>query len=118
MVDSAARRLPQPNRLEFGFGGLAVAYSGWMPDSAAQQRPLPNRRYTLHGGLVAHHILLHLCPDGPANLVQNYRLWTVWAIGPCLNLPGKKVFSGLDHVSVLENTSWVRVLADLLRRQA
>jgi len=62
-------------------------------------------------------LLLHLCPDGPANLVQNYRLYPVWAIGPRLSLPGKEVFCGSDHVSVLENTRWVQVLADLLPRQ-
>jgi len=39
-------------------------------------------------------LLLHLCPDGPANLVQNYCLYPVWAIGLRLSLPGKKVFSG------------------------
>jgi len=63
-------------------------------------------------------LLLHLCLDGPANIVQNYRLYPVWAIGPRLSLPGKKVFSGSDHVSILENTRWVWVLADLLLRQA
>jgi len=63
-------------------------------------------------------LLLHLCPDGPANLVQNYHLYPVWAIGPRLSLLGKKVFSGSEHVSVLENMTWVRVLAYLLPRQA
>jgi len=63
-------------------------------------------------------LLLHLCPDGPSNLVQSYRLYPVWAIGPRLSLPGKKVFSGSDNVSALENTRWARVLADLLPRQA
>jgi len=63
-------------------------------------------------------LLPHLSPNGPANLVQNYRLYPVWAIGPFLSLPGKKVLSGLDHVSVVENTKSVRVLADLLPRQA
>jgi len=63
-------------------------------------------------------LLLHLCPDGSANLVQNYRLYPVWAIGPRLSLPGNKFFSGSDHVSVLDNTRWVRVLADLLPCQA
>jgi len=62
-------------------------------------------------------LLLHLCPDGPTILVQNYRLYPVWAIGPRLSLPGKKVFSSLDYVSVLENERWVRVLADRLPRQ-
>jgi len=60
-------------------------------------------------------LLLHLCPDGPTTLVHNVRLYTVWAICPCFGLPGKKVFIGFDHVTVLENTTWVRVLADLLR---
>jgi len=59
-------------------------------------------------------LLLYLCLDGPANLVQNYHLYRLWAIGPRLILPGKKVFSRSDHVSVLENKNWVRVLADLL----
>jgi len=63
-------------------------------------------------------LLLHLCPDGPSTLVQNSRLYSVWAIGPRLSLPGKKGFSGSDHVSVLENTMRVRVLADLLPCQA
>ena len=63
-------------------------------------------------------LLHHLCPEGPANLVQNDRLYPVWTIGSNLSLPGKKVFSGSDHVSVLDNTSWVRVRADLLPRQA
>jgi len=63
-------------------------------------------------------LLLHLCPDGPANPFQNYRHYPVWAMGPRLSLPGKKVFGGSDHVSVLKNTRWVRVLADLLPRQA
>jgi len=62
-------------------------------------------------------LLLHRCPDGLANLIQNYRLYPVWAIGPRLSLPGKKVFSGSDPVSVLDNTIWVQVLADLLLRQ-
>jgi len=69
--------------------------------------------------ILSHAVLpLHLCPDGPANLVQNSRLYPVWAIGSRLSLPGKKVFSGSDHVSVLENTRWVRVLAELLPHQA
>jgi len=63
-------------------------------------------------------LLLHLFLDGAVNLVQNYRLYPVWAIGPLLSLPGKKVLSGSDHVGVLENTRWVLVLADLLPRQA
>ena len=62
-------------------------------------------------------LLLHLCPDGPTNIVKNYRLYAVWTIGPRLGLPGKKVFSVSDHLSVLENR-WVRVLANLLLRQA
>jgi len=63
-------------------------------------------------------LLLHPCRDGPANLVQNYRLYPVWAISPPLSSPGKKVFSGSDHINTLENTSWVPVLADLLPREA
>jgi len=63
-------------------------------------------------------LLLHLCPDDPTNLVQNYRLYPVWAIGPCPSLPGKMVFSGSDHVSLQENPRWVWVLANLLPRQA
>ena len=59
-------------------------------------------------------LLLHLCPDGPAKLGKNYHRYPVWAIGLRLSLPGKKGFSGSDHVSVLENTRWVQVLADLL----
>ena len=69
--------------------------------------------------VLSHAVLLpHLCPDGPANLVQNSSLYLVWAISPRPSLLGKKVFSGLDHVSILENTRWVRVLADLILRQA
>ena len=63
-------------------------------------------------------LLLHLCPDGPANLVHNYRLYRFWAISPRLSSPGKKVFSGSDHVSVMENKGSVQVLADLVLRQA
>ena len=51
------------------------------------------------------------------NLVHNYRL-PLWAIGPHLSLPGKKVLRGSDQVHVLENTRWVRVLADVLPSQA
>jgi len=69
--------------------------------------------------LLSHAVLLlHLCPDGPTNLVQNYRLYPVWAIGQRLSLPDTKVFSGSHHVSVLENTRWVLVLVELLPRQA
>ena len=63
-------------------------------------------------------LLLHLCQDGLPNLVQNYRLYPVWAIGPRLSFPGKKVFRSWDHVSILENTRWVRVLAYLVPCQA
>jgi len=63
-------------------------------------------------------LLCHLCPDGPANFVQNSRLAPVWAIGPRLSLPGEMVFTSSDRVSVLENTRWVPVLVDLLPRQA
>jgi len=78
--------------------------------------PIVGRPFT---AVLKHAVLLlHLSPDGPANLVQNYRLYPVWAIGPRLSLPGKKVFIGSDDVSVLENTRWVWVLADLLPHQA
>ena len=63
-------------------------------------------------------LLLHLCPDGPTNLVLNYHLYPGWAISPPLSLPGKKHFRGSDHVSVLGNRRWVRVLADFLLGQA
>jgi len=63
-------------------------------------------------------LLLHLCPDCPGNLVENYRLYQVLVIRPYLCLPGKKVFSGADHVRVQENMRWVHVLADHLLRQA
>jgi len=44
--------------------------------------------------VLSHAVLIHhFCPDGHVNLVQNYRLYPVWAIGPRLRLPGKKVFS-------------------------
>jgi len=45
-------------------------------------------------------------------------LYQFWAIRPHLSLLCKKVFSGTDHVRIHENTRWVRVLADLLPRQA
>jgi len=104
-------------------GSLALV--GWPSHSLAgcltlqlsgYRCPIVGRPFTV---ALSHAVLLlHLCPDGPVNLVQNYRLYPVWAIGPGLSLPGKKVFSGSDQVSVLENTRWVRVLADLLPRQA
>ena len=69
--------------------------------------------------ILSHAVhLLHLCPECPPNVVQNYRPYPVWTIGPHLDLPGKKVFSVSDYVSVLENTRWVQVLADLILRQA
>jgi len=63
-------------------------------------------------------LLLHLCSDGFVNVVQNYRLYPVCAIGTGLSLPDNEGFSGSDHLSILENTRWVRVQADLLPRQA
>jgi len=104
-------------------GSLALV--GWLSRSLAGCLTLQLRGYWcpivgLPFTAVLSHamLLLHLCPDGPANLVQNHRLYPVWAIGPRLSLPGKKVFSGSDHVSVLDITRWVRVLADPLPRQA
>jgi len=89
-----------------------------MPDYAAPRPPLSNRPYTLHGGLVAGHAPLPSLPRWSRASCPNYRLYQVWAIGPRLILPGKQVFSGLDHVNLLENLRWVLVLADLLPRQA
>jgi len=118
MVDSAARRLPQPNSREFAFGGLASrSPAGCLTLQVSGYRcPIIGIPFT---AVLSHAVvLLHLCPDGPANLVQNYRLYPVWAIRPRLSLPSKKVFSGWDHVSVLENTRWVWFLAALLPRQS
>ena len=63
-------------------------------------------------------LLLNFWPDCPANLVQNYHRYTLWAIGPHLSLLGRRVFSGPDPLSVLGNTRSVGVLADLLPQQA
>jgi len=63
-------------------------------------------------------LLLHPGLVGPPNLVQNCRLYPAWAIGSRLSLQGEKCFSGSDQVSVLDNMSWVQVLADIILCQA
>jgi len=43
--------------------------------------------------VLTHTVLfLPLCPEGPANLLPNYRLYPVWPLGRRLSLPGIKVF--------------------------
>jgi len=103
----------------------SLALMGWPSRSLAGCLPLHlcGSRCPIVGipfTVVLSHavLLLHLCPDGPLNLVQNCRLYPVWAIGPRLSSPGEEVFSGSDHVSVLENMRSVRVLANLLLRHA